>query len=132
MAYFQKEICRVPPVKEGEVGIQENVLYHGHVRYELVGRVLIEKSLTVSARAMVNDMEDLQEIWDTLNTCFDRPEKYVDEALDTNVKFRKYREFDNEAIREFYSLLSAAMLGAKKVGILHRLVQEITKHYPAS
>jgi hypothetical protein len=74
----------------------------------------------------------LQELWDTLNTCFDRPEKYIDEVLDTNVKFRKYREFDNEAIREFYSLLRAAMLGAKKVGILHRLVQEITKHYPAS
>jgi hypothetical protein len=81
---------------------------------------------------MVNDIEDLQEIWDTLNTCFDRPDKYIDEALDTIVKFRKYREFENGAIRELYSLLRAAMLGAKKVGILHCPVQEITKHYPAS
>jgi hypothetical protein len=34
--------------------------------------------------------------------------------------------FDNRAIREFYSLLRAAMMGAKKAGLLHRLVNDQT------
>jgi hypothetical protein len=42
----------------------------------------------------------------------DRPEKYVAEAFNPIVKFRKYREFKNRAIREFYSVLRSAMLGA--------------------
>jgi hypothetical protein len=100
--------------------------YHGHIRDKLVGRALKEKSLMESARAMINDMEDLQKIWDTLDTCFDRPEKYIAEALDPIIKFRKYRAFDSEPIREFYSLLRAAMLGARKVGILHRLINDQT------
>jgi hypothetical protein len=32
--------------------------------------------------------------------------------------------FDNGAIREFYSLLRAAMMGARKAGLLHRLVND--------
>jgi hypothetical protein len=75
---------------------------------------------------MVNDIEGLQEVWDTLDTCFDRPEKYIAEALDPIVKFRKYRAFDSGAIREFYSLLRSAMLGAKKASILHHLVNDQT------
>ncbi len=42
--------------------------YHGHVRDKLVGRALKEKSLMGSARAMIDYIEDLQEIWDTLDT----------------------------------------------------------------
>jgi hypothetical protein len=91
-----------------------------HVRVELVSRALEEKSLSVSVKGMVNDREDLQEIWDTLNTCFDRPEKYILEALDPVVKFKKYRAFDSGAVREFYSLFRSAMLGARKAGLLHR------------
>ncbi len=75
---------------------------------------------------MVNDIEDLQEIWDTLDTCFDRPEKYIAEVLDPIIKFRKYRAFDNRAIREFYSLIGAVMLGARKAGILHRSINDQT------
>jgi hypothetical protein len=82
------------------------------MRDELVCQALKEKSLKDSARAMVNDIEELQEVWDTLNTFFYRPEKYVAEAFDPSVKFRKYREFKNRAIREFYSVLRSAMLGA--------------------
>jgi hypothetical protein len=73
---------------------------------------------------MVNDIEDLQEVWDTLDTFFDQPEKYITEALIPIVKLRKYRAFNNGAVREFYSLLRSAMLGTRKAGLLHRLIND--------
>ncbi len=90
------------------------------MRDDLVSRALKEKCLSGSMKNMVNDVEDLQEIWDTLDTCIDWPEK----CLDPIIKFRKYRAFNNGAIREFYSLLRSAMLGARKAGLLHRLVND--------
>jgi hypothetical protein len=98
--------------------------YHGHVRDELVCRSLKEKSLASHVRLLVNDIDDLREAWDTLNTCFDRPEKYISEALDPVVRFRSYKAFDSGAIREFYSLLRAAMMGARKAGLLGRLIND--------
>ncbi len=74
----------------------------------------------------MNDLDDLREAWNTLDTCFDRPEKYISEALDPVVKFRSYKAFDSGAIREFYSILRAAMRGARKAGLLHRLVNDQT------
>jgi hypothetical protein len=100
--------------------------YHGHVRDELVCRSLKEKSLASHVRLLVNDIEDLREAWDTLNTCFDRPDKYISEALDPVIKFRNYKAFDSGAIREFYSLLRAVMMGAKKAGLLGRLINDQT------
>jgi hypothetical protein len=87
---------------------------------------LKEKSLASGVRMPVNDIDDLREAWNTLDTCFDRPEKYIAEALDPVVKFRSYKAFDNGAIREFYSLLRAAMMGARKAGLLSRLVNDQT------
>jgi hypothetical protein len=49
----------------------------------------------------VNDIDDLREAWNTLDTCFDRPEKYIAEALEPVIKFRSYEMFHNGAIREF-------------------------------
>jgi hypothetical protein len=100
--------------------------YHGHVRDELVSRAHKEKSLVGNAWAMINDIDDLQEIWDTLHTCYDRPEKYIGEALDPIIKFRKYRAFKNGAIRGFYSLLRSTMLGARRVGLMHCLINNQT------
>jgi hypothetical protein len=74
----------------------------------------------------VNDIDDLREAWDTLDTCFDRPEKYISEALDPVVQFRSYKAFDNGAIQEFYSILRAAMMGARKAGLLRRLINDQT------
>jgi hypothetical protein len=71
-------------------------------------------------------MEDLREAWGTLDTCFDRPEKYIAEALEPLTKFRGYKAFDCSAVREFYSLLRSAMMGARKVGLLHRLINDQT------
>ncbi len=90
--------------------------YHGHVKDELVCRSLKERSLASSVKILVNDIEDLREAWNTLDTCFDQPEKYIAEALEPIVKFRSYKMFDNGTIREFYSLLRAAMMGARKTG----------------
>jgi hypothetical protein len=74
-------------------------------------RSLKERSLASSVKVLVNDIDDLREAWNTLVTCFDRPEKM----------------FDNGAIREFfYSLLRAAPMGARKAGLLHRLVNDQT------
>ncbi len=99
---------------------------HGHVRDELVCRSLKEKSLASSVKILVNDIEDLREAWGTLDTCFDRPEKYIAEALEPVTKFKGYKAFDSGAVREFYSLLRAAMMGARKVGLLHRLINDQT------
>ncbi len=96
------------------------------MRVELVSRAPKEKCLSGSVKNMAKDTEDLQEIWDTLDSCFDRPEKYITEALDPIIKFRKYRAFDNGAVREFYFLLRSAVLGARKAGLLHRLVNDQT------
>jgi hypothetical protein len=100
--------------------------YHGHIRDELVCPSLKERSLASNVRLLVNDIDDLHEAWNTLDTCFDRPEKYISETLDPVVKFRSYKAFDNGAIREFYSLLRAAMMGARKAGLLNRLINNQT------
>jgi hypothetical protein len=89
-------------------------------------RSLKERSLASSVRVLVNDTDDLREAWNTLDTCFDRPEKYISEALDPVVKFRSYKAYDNGAIREFYSLLRATMMGARKAGLLSRLINDQT------
>ncbi len=64
--------------------------YHGHVRDELVCHNLKERSLAGGVQMLVNDIDNLREAWNTLDTCFDRPEKYISEALDPTVKFRSY------------------------------------------
>jgi hypothetical protein len=51
--------------------------YHGHMRDELVCRSLKERSLASSVKVLVNDTDDLREAWNMLDTCFDRPEKYI-------------------------------------------------------
>jgi hypothetical protein len=100
--------------------------YHGHVRDKLVCRSLKERSLASSVKILVNDIEDLREAWNTLDMCFDRPEKYIAETLEPVIKFRSYKMFDNGAIREFYSLLRAATMAARKAGLLHRLINDQT------
>jgi hypothetical protein len=56
--------------------------YHGHVRDTLVCRSLKERSLASSVKILVNDIEDLREAWNTLDTCFNLPEKYIAKALE--------------------------------------------------
>ncbi len=69
---------------------------------------------------------ELGEIWDTLDTCYERLEKYMEEALKPILEFRKYRVFDSNAIREFYLILRAAIKGAKSIGRLDLLINDQT------
>ncbi len=48
------------------------------------------------------------------------------EALEPIIKFKGYKAFNNGAIREFYSLLRSALMGARKAGLLHRLTNDQT------
>jgi hypothetical protein len=75
---------------------------------------------------MVSHLDDLREIWETLDTCYERPEKYMEEVLRPIVDFRRYKITDSAAVREFYSLLRAAIKGTKGIGRLSLLVNDQT------
>jgi hypothetical protein len=51
------------------------------VNDDLAGKTLREKCVKGDTLRMVSHLDDLQEIWDTLDTCFERPEKYMEEVL---------------------------------------------------
>jgi hypothetical protein len=38
---------------------------------------------------MIGNVDDLSKIWGTLGTCYQRPEKYMIEALKPIIEFRK-------------------------------------------
>ena len=90
--------------------------YHSAVNNDLAARALRDKCLKGDALQMVSHLDDLREMSETLDTCYERPEKYMEEALRPIVDFRRYKITDNAAVREFYSLLRAAIKGAKGIG----------------
>jgi hypothetical protein len=100
--------------------------YHSIVNDDLAAKTLREKCVKGDAHKMVSHLEDLGEMWDTLNTCYERPEKYMDKTLRLILEFRKYRVFDSSAVRDFYSILRAAIKGARSIGRLDLLVNDQT------
>ncbi len=100
--------------------------YHSAENNDLAAKALRDKSIQGDALRMVSHLDDLQEIWETLDTCFKRPEKYMEEVLRPIVEFRRYKVGDSAAVREFYSLLRAAIKGAKGIGRLGLLVNDQT------
>ncbi len=100
--------------------------YHSAVNNDLAAKALRDKCIQGDALWMVSHLDDLQEIWETLDTCFERPEKYVEEVLRPVVEFRRYKVADSAAVREFYSLLRATIKGAKGIGRLGLLVNDQT------
>jgi hypothetical protein len=52
--------------------------YHSVVNDDLAAKTLREKCMKGDALRMVSHLNDLREIWDTLDTCFERPEKYME------------------------------------------------------
>jgi hypothetical protein len=62
-------------------------------------------------------------MWSNLSLCYERPEKYLAEALQQITDFRRYKMSDT-ANREFYSLLRVAIKGARTVGHLKLLINE--------
>jgi hypothetical protein len=98
--------------------------YHPAVNNDLAAKALRDKCIKGDALRMVSHLDDLQEISETLDTCFERPEKYMEEVLRPIVEFRRYKIVDSAAVREFYSLLRAAIKGAKGIGRLGLLIND--------
>ncbi len=100
--------------------------YHSAVNNDLAAKALRDKCIQGDALRMVSHLDDLQEMWETLDTCYERPEKYIEEVLRPILEFRRYKIIDSTAIREFYSLTRAAIKGAKGNGKLTLLINDQT------
>jgi hypothetical protein len=100
--------------------------YHSAVNNDLAAKALKDKCVKGDALRMVSHHDDPREIWETLDTCYERPEKYMEEVLRPIVEFRRYKITDSAAVREFYSLLRAAIKGAKGIGKLNLLINDQT------
>jgi hypothetical protein len=100
--------------------------YHSAVSDDLAARSLRDKCLQGDALQMVNHLDDLCEMWETLDTCYERPDKYMEEALRPIVDFRRYKITDSAAVRDFYSLLRAAIKGARRIGRVELLINDQT------
>jgi ElaB/YqjD/DUF883 family membrane-anchored ribosome-binding protein len=100
--------------------------YHSAVNDDLAARTLRDKCLQGDALQMVNHLDDLREMWETHDTCYERPDKYAEEALRPVVDFRRYKIADSAAVREFYSLVRAAIKGARKIGRVELLINDQT------
>jgi hypothetical protein len=100
--------------------------YHSAVSSDLAARTLRDKCLQGDALQMVSHLDDLREMWETLDTCYERPDKYMEEALRPIVDFRRYKITDSAAVREFYSLLRAAIKGARRIGRIELLINDQT------
>jgi hypothetical protein len=75
--------------------------YNSAVNNDLAARALRDKCVKGDALQMISHLDDLREIWETLDTCYERPEKYMEEALRPIVDFRRYKITDNAVVREF-------------------------------
>ncbi len=93
---------------------------------DLAAKTLREKCVKGDALKMVSHLNDLGEMWETLDTSYERLEKYAEEALRPILEFRKYKVVDSSAVREFYSMLRVAIKGARGVGRLDLLVNDQT------
>ncbi len=51
------------------------ITYHAHVRNGLVCRTLKEKCLGATVKTLVGGVEELDKVWDTLDTCYNWLEK---------------------------------------------------------
>jgi hypothetical protein len=98
--------------------------YYSVVNIDLAAKTLREKCVKGDALKMVSHLDDLGEMWDNFDTCYERPEKYMEEALRPILEFRKYKVFESGAVRKFYSILRAAIKGARSIGRLDLLVND--------
>jgi hypothetical protein len=111
---FDGKYANYPSFKKEWMAYRET--YHSIVNDDLAAKTLREKCVKGDAYKMVGHLEGLREIWDTLDTCYEKPQKYMAEAFYPILEFRRYRMFDNSAIREFYSILRAAIKGTRGIG----------------
>jgi hypothetical protein len=90
----------------------------------LVDKSLQDKCVSAEVTLMIRNIEDLQEIWSKLDMCYERLIEFITEALLTIVSFRRYKAFDNTAIREFCSLLRATVIGVVFISLFKMLVNK--------
>ncbi len=57
----------------------------------MAAKTLKENYVSGDTVKMIGHLEDLEEIWETLDTCYKRPEKYMAEALKPIFEFRRYK-----------------------------------------
>ncbi len=65
---------------------------------DLVAKSLREKCMNEDVRRMISNKEDLDDIWDMLNTCYKRLEKYMSEALKVIIESRQYKMSDSTGL----------------------------------
>jgi hypothetical protein len=59
-------------------------IYHRYFQDELICRMMKEKWLGGKVQDLVGNIKDLTELWQTLDMCYNRPEKSVAEAGDAH------------------------------------------------
>jgi hypothetical protein len=121
---FDGKYVNYPRFKKEWIAYRET--FHSVMNDDLAAKTLREKCVKGDAWKMVGHLEDLKEIWDTLEMCYKRPKKYIEEALKPILEFRKYRVYDKGAVREFYSILCAAIKGARAIGKVNLLINDQT------
>jgi hypothetical protein len=70
---FDGRYDNYPPFKREWAAYRET--YHSVVNDDLAAKTLREKYVKGGALKMVSHLDDLGEIWETLDTCYERPEK---------------------------------------------------------
>jgi hypothetical protein len=84
---FDGRYASYPRFKREWVAYRET--YHSIVNDDLAAKTLREKCVKGDAHKIISHLDDLGEIWDTLDTCYERPEKYMEEALKPILEFTK-------------------------------------------
>ncbi len=89
--------------------------YHAHMRDELVRRTLRDKCMSTGVKAIVGDVEDLDEVW----VCGTHWTPATTAQRSTvHSRFHKYRAYEHATIREFYSFLTTAMMRARRAHLI--------------
>jgi hypothetical protein len=68
--------------------------YHNFVRDYLMAKSLREKCVWEEVRKRISNVEDLTEISDTLDRCYERKEKHMSKELKPITELRKYKMAD--------------------------------------
>jgi hypothetical protein len=68
---------------------------------KLATKTLKKKFVCAVVNVTVGNEESLREIRKTLEVCFERPEKYIANALQPITNFQRYKAFDNTVVRNF-------------------------------
>ncbi len=89
-----------------------------------MAKSLREKRVSKDVRKMIGNVENLCEIWDMLDICYERPDKDMLEAMKPIFVFRRYKMPNSAAIRGFYFLLRTAIKGARMVAHVRLLIND--------